>query len=98
MAAMRAVRFHRTGGAEVLVVDDVPRPEPGPGQILVRVDHAGVNFVDTYLRAGAYDPGPLPAIAGKEGAGRVDVAGPGVEGLSRGDRVGFFDASGSYAS
>lgn len=97
MAAMRAVRFHRTGGAEVLVVDDVPRPEPGPGQILVRVDHAGVNFVDTYLRAGAYDPGPLPAIAGKEGAGRVDVAGPGVEGLSRGDRVGFFDASGSYA-
>lgn len=97
MAAMRAVRFHRTGGAEVLVVDDVPRPEPGPGQILVRVDHAGVNFVDTYLRAGAYDPGPLPAIAGKEGAGRVDVAGPGVEGLSRGDRVAFFDASGSYA-
>ena len=97
MPAMRAVRFHRTGGPEVLVLDDVPRPEPGPGQIRVRVVHAGVNFVDTYLRTGAYDPGELPAIAGKEGAGRVDRAGPGVEGLSAGDRVAFFDAKGSYA-
>jgi NADPH2:quinone reductase len=97
MAAMRAVRFHRTGGPEVLVLDDVPRPEPGPGQIRVRVAHAGVNFVDTYLRTGAYDPGELPATAGKEGAGRVDGAGPGVEGVSSGDRVAFFDANGSYA-
>jgi NADPH2:quinone reductase len=97
MAAMRAVRFHRTGGPEVLVLEDVPRPEPGPRQIRVRVDHAGVNFVDTYLRTGAYDPGPLPGIAGKEGAGRVDAAGPGVEGVAPGDRVAFFDAQGSYA-
>ena len=97
MAAMRAVRFHRTGGPEVLVLDDVPRPEPGPGQIRVRVAHAGVNFVDTYLRTGAYDPGELPATAGKEGAGRVDCAGPGVAGVSSGDRVAFFDANGSYA-
>ncbi len=97
MSGMRAVRFHRTGGPEALVLDDVPRPEPGPGQIRVRVDHAGVNFVDTYLRTGAYDPGPLPATAGKEGAGRVDAAGPGVDGVSRGDRVAFFDAQGSYA-
>ena len=97
MAAMRAVRFHRTGGPEVLVLEDLPRPEPGPGQIRVRIAHAGVNFVDTYLRTGAYDPGPLPAIAGKEGAGRVDATGPGVEATSEGDRVAFFDASGSYA-
>ncbi len=97
MAAMRAVRFHRTGGPEVLVLDDVPRPDPGPGEIRVRVGHAGVNFVDTYLRTGAYDPGALPAIAGKEGVGRVDAVGPGVKGPGPDDRVAFFDAGGSYA-
>ena len=97
MAAMRAVRFHATGGPEVLVLDDLPRPEPGPGEIRVRVAHAGVNFVDCYLRSGAYDPGPLPIIAGKEGAGKVDAVGAGVAGPRTGDRVAFFDAGGSYA-
>jgi NADPH2:quinone reductase len=97
MAAMRAVRFHAIGGPQVLVLDEVPRPRPGPEEILVRVAHAGVNFVDTYLRRGSYDPGPLPATAGKEGAGRVDATGPGVEGIAPGDRTAFFDASGSYA-
>lgn len=97
MTTMRAVRFHRSGGPEVLVLDQVPRPQPGPGEIRVRVAHAGVNFVDTYLRNGSYDPGPLPATAGKEGAGRVDATGPGVEQIAAGDRVAFFDAAGSYA-
>jgi NADPH2:quinone reductase len=81
----------------VLVLDQVPRPEPGPGEIRIRIAHAGVNFVDTYLRTGAYDPGPLPATAGKEGAGRVDATGPGVEDIAPDDRVAFFDANGSYA-
>jgi NADPH2:quinone reductase len=97
MPGVRAVRFHRTGGPEALAIHQMPRPEPGPGEIRVRVAHAGVNFVDVYLRTGAYDPGPLPATAGKEGAGRVDAAGPGVEGTAPGDRVAFFDANGSYA-
>ena len=97
MATMRAVRFHRSGGPEVLVLDDVPRPDPGPGEIRVRIAHAGVNFVDAYLRSGSYDPGPLPATAGKEGAGRVDAIGTGVEGVSEGDQVAFFDAKGAYA-
>lgn len=97
MAPMRAIRFHRTGGPEVFVLEDVPRPEPGRGEIRVRVAHAGINFVDTYLRSGAYDPGPLPATAGKEGTGRVDAVGSGVEGPAPGDRVAFFDAGGSYA-
>jgi NADPH2:quinone reductase len=97
MATMRAVRFHRSGGPEVLVLDDVPRPDPGPGEIRVRIAHAGINFVDAYLRSGSYDPGPLPATAGKEGAGRVDAIGTGVEGVSEGDRVAFFDAKGAYA-
>ncbi|MGH7567092.1 MAG: quinone oxidoreductase family protein [Gemmatimonadota bacterium] len=94
---MRAVRFHRTGGPEVLRVEDVPEPEPGPGEVRVRVRHAGVNFIDTYLRAGFYDPGTLPARAGKEGAGRVDAVGSGVRDLAAGDRVAFFDAPGTYA-
>ncbi|HYO45798.1 MAG TPA: quinone oxidoreductase [Gemmatimonadota bacterium] len=94
---MRAVRFHQTGGPDVLQVDEAPLPEPGPGEVRVRVRHAGVNFIDTYLRAGSYDPGPLPATAGKEGAGRVDAVGSGVRDLAAGDRVAFFDARGAYA-
>lgn len=94
---MRAVRFHRTGGPEVLQVDEISIPEPGPGEVRVRVELAGLNFIDTYLRAGFYDPGPLPAVAGKEGAGHVERLGPGVERPAVGDRVAFFDAGGAYA-
>ena len=94
---MRAVRFPRVGGPEVLRVDDVPLPEPGAGEVRIRLRYAGVNFIDTYLRAGSYDPGPLPAGVGKEGAGRVEAIGPGVEATAPGDRVAFFDARGAYA-
>ena len=94
---MRAVRFHRTGGPEVLQVDELPVPEPGPGEVRVQVERAGLNFIDTYLRSGLYDPGPLPAVAGKEGAGRVERLGPGVQGIGEGDRVAFYDGRGSYA-
>jgi NADPH2:quinone reductase len=94
---MRAVRFHQTGDPDVLQVDEIPLPEPGPGEVRVRVRHAGLNFIDTYLRAGSYDPGPLPATAGKEGAGRVDAVGSAVDGLAHDDRVAFFDARGAYA-
>lgn len=94
---MRAVSFHQTGGPEVLRIDEIPVPDPGPGEARVRVELAGLNFIDTYLRSGSYDPGPLPAIAGKEGAGRVERIGADVEGVAEGDRVGFFDARGSYA-
>jgi NADPH2:quinone reductase len=61
------------------------------------VRHAGVNFIDTYLRAGSYDPGLLPATAGKEGAGRVDAVGSDVATPEPGERVAFYDARGSYA-
>lgn len=97
MEMMRAVRFSETGDPDVLRVDDVPVPEPGSGEVRVRVRHAGVNFIDAYLRAGSYDPGPLPATAGKEGAGRVDAVGPDVSAPALGERVAFFDARGSYA-
>lgn len=94
---MRAIRFHTTGGPEVLRLDETPAPEPGPGQVRVRVHHAGVNYIDTYLRSGSYDPGPLPATAGREGAGVVDALASDVRAIREGDRVAFFDARGSYA-
>lgn len=94
---MRAIRFHRTGGPEVLRLDEIATPEPAAGEVRVAVAYAGVNFIDTYLRSGLYDPGALPAAVGKEGAGTVDAVGDGVEGIAVGDRVAYFDASGSYA-
>ncbi|MDX1622949.1 MAG: quinone oxidoreductase [Gemmatimonadota bacterium] len=94
---MRAIRFHETGGPEVLRLDEVPRPEPGPTEVRVAVDYAGLNFIDTYLREGYYDPGELPAVAGKEGFGVVEAAGEEAAGVAEGDRVAFFDADGSYA-
>jgi NADPH2:quinone reductase len=78
-------------------VDELPVPEPGPGEARVRVERAGLNFIDTYLRSGFYDPGSLPAVAGMEGAGTVEKLGPEVGDLAEGDRVAFFDAKGAYA-
>jgi NADPH2:quinone reductase len=94
---MRAVRYHIMGEPEVLRIEAMDLPEPGPGEIRVTVQYAGVNFIDVYLRRGLYDPGPLPAIAGKEGAGRVDAVGEGVTEPGIGDRVAFVDARGAYA-
>ena len=93
---MRAVQITRTGGPEVLTVTDVPAPEPGPGQVLVDVEAAGVNFIDTYRRSGVY-PLALPAVLGSEGAGRVARPGPGVEGFAAGQLVAWKEAPGSYA-
>ena len=97
---MRAIRFHGKGGPEVLQLDGIPLPEPGPGEIRIALRFAGVNFIDTYLRSGLYDSGPLPARAGKEGSGVVSAVGAATAGVTTprlGDRVAFFDATGSYA-
>lgn len=72
---MRAIRVHRTGGPETLVLDEVPDPEPGPGEVVVAVEAAGVNFIDVYHRRGLY-PLPLPTGIGVEGAGTVLAVGP----------------------
>ncbi|WP_432490950.1 quinone oxidoreductase family protein [Kineococcus auxinigenes] len=93
---MRAVQITATGGPEVLTLVEVPEPEPGPGQVLVAVEAAGVNFIDTYRRSGVY-PLDLPAVLGSEGAGRVVRAGEGVEGFAPGDLVAWKEGSGSYA-
>jgi NADPH2:quinone reductase len=81
----------------VLRLEEVPLPEPGRGQVRVRVAAAGVNFIDVYKRTGFYDGGPLPVVPGQEGAGVVDAVGPGVDGVGAGDRVCFWDAAGTYA-
>jgi len=82
---MRAVRFARTGGPEVLTLDAVAVPVPGLGEVLVRVRAAGLNHLDVWLRAGAL-PATLPHIPGSDGAGEVAALGTGVTGLSEGDR------------
>ena len=94
---VNAIRIDRLGGPEVLQLADVPRPEPGPGQVLVRQTTAGVNYIDVYLRTGLYKY-PLPFILGREGAGVVESVGAGVTGLQPGARVAYTQATaGGYA-
>jgi len=93
---MRAIRVHESGGAEKLILDDVPVPEPKAGEVRVRVEAAGVNFVDTYQRSGLY-PLPLPFTLGVEVAGTVSAIGADVHGLKLGDRVASARANGGYA-
>ena len=93
---MKAIRVHEYGGPEVLSYEDVPIPEPGPGEARVRLAASGVNFIDVYRRTGAY-PGDLPFILGMEGAGEVEEVGEGVEEISPGDYVAFAGVPGTYA-
>ena len=93
---MNAIRVHRFGGPEVLALEEVPCPGPGEGQALVRIEAAGVNFIDIYQRLGQY-PVPLPMVPGNEGAGVVEEIGPGVREVSPGDRVAYSGSLGAYA-
>jgi NADPH2:quinone reductase len=94
-----AVRVHKTGGPEVLTYEDIDIPAPGPGQVRLRQHAAGVNFVDTYFRAGMYpSPVGMPFVSGNEGAGEVIAVGPGVSDLKVGDRVGYVVPLGAYAA
>ncbi len=93
---MLALRIHAHGGPEKIVADDIPVPAPGPGELRIKVAAAGVNFIDTYKRAGLY-PMPLPHTLGQEAAGEVTAAGAGVTVFKVGDRVASAAASGAYA-
>jgi NADPH2:quinone reductase len=84
----KAIRFHKTGGADVLVYEDVDVGDPGEGQARVRNKAIGLNFIDTYHRSGLY-PLPLPSGVGLEAAGVVEALGPGVDYLKVGDRVAY---------
>lgn len=94
---MKAVRVHQTGGPEVLTYEDAPDPKPTAGEALVRVEAAGVNFIDVYYRTGLYKAVALPYTPGMEAAGTVAVLGEGVSGLKVGDRVAYAMTPGSYA-
>ncbi|MGH7000911.1 MAG: quinone oxidoreductase family protein, partial [Stellaceae bacterium] len=83
-----AIRFHQTGGPEVLKWEEVPVGKPGPGEARVRHTAVGLNFVDIYIRMGVY-PAALPSGLGAEGAGVVEEVGPGVGDLKAGDRVAY---------
>jgi NADPH2:quinone reductase len=94
---MRAIRFDRLGGPEVLERADVGEPEPRAGEIRVRNRAIGVNFIDTYHRTGLY-PAELPSGLGVEGAGEVEAVGPSVASFALGDRVAYVSKTpGSYA-
>jgi NADPH:quinone reductase len=96
---MKAIRVHKFGGPEVLRLEEVPTPQPGPGQVLVRMHAAGVNPVETYIRAGTYARLPeLPYTPGNDGAGVVEHVGLGVTEFKPGDRVYTAGSlSGTYA-
>ena len=94
---MRAIRLAANGGPDVLDLVDLPDPEPGPGQLLVRQAAIGVNYIDTYHRSGLY-PLRLPSGLGMEGAGEVVSTGEGVSRFAPGDRVAFASGPiGAYA-
>src|SRR5579871_3667131 len=93
---MKAIQIQENGGPEVLKLVELPMPVPGPGQLLVRVAAARVNFIEIYFREGRYKA-PLPLVLGQEFAGIVEDVGPGVTGFSVGDHVATATGGGAYA-
>ena len=89
---MKAIVVSATGGPEVLRLEDVPTPEPGSREVLLKVEAAGINFIDVYQRTGLYQRA-LPSIPGQEAAGTVAAIGPGVTGFAVGDRVACYHGS-----
>src|SRR5579885_2342866 len=94
---MKAIRAEQYGGPEQMRLDELPTPVPGQGQALVRIEAAGVNFIDVYQRSGQYK-GSLPVALGLEGAGVIEALGPGADGVAVGQRVAWTGVSGSYAT
>jgi NADPH2:quinone reductase len=93
---VKAIRVHTPGGPDVLRLEEVPDRTPGPGEVLVRLEAIGVNFIEVYQRMGLYTM-PLPFTPGGEGAGTVIAVGSGVTSVRVGDRVASQDLRGSYA-
>lgn len=94
----KAIRLHATGGPENLKWEHVPTPEPGSGELLIRQEAIGLNYIDIYFRTGLYKLPHLPAVIGQEGAGVIVAIGPDVTGFSIGDRVTYAGALGAYAT
>src|ERR1700712_2076320 len=84
---MKSIRVHAFGGPEVLKLEEIPDPTPGPGQVLIKVHAVGINPVDTYIRAGKYGPKEFPFTPGADAAGVIESIGAGVKRYKPGDRV-----------
>jgi NADPH2:quinone reductase len=93
---MKAIEIRATGGPEVLELAELPIPVPGPGQVLIRVEAIGVNFIEVYFRKGTYKAS-MPFIPGSEASGTVEELGPGVTGFASGELVASTAVLGSYA-
>ena len=93
---MKAIYVEHPGGPENLIYGDIPTPQPGPGQALVKISVSGVNYIDVYFRTGLYKAEP-PIVLGMEAAGTIESIGEGVVTLAPGDRVAYAMARGSYA-
>ena len=93
---MRAIEITQTGGPEVMVLRELPTPEPGAGQALMQIEACGVNFIDVYQREGRYAV-PLPFVPGQEAAGTVIAVGADVSAVKVGDRVAWCHVMGTYA-
>src|SRR5579859_913529 len=94
----KAIRIHANGGPEVMKWEDVPTPEPGPGEALVHHHAVGLNYIDVYFRTGLYKAPSMPLIIGQEGAGTVTAVGAGVTLVKAGDRVAYAGPMGGYAT
>jgi NADPH2:quinone reductase len=92
-----AIRVHEHGGPEKLVWEEVPLPDPKPGEVLVRHKAVGLNYIDVYFRTGLYKAPAMPVTVGMEGAGVIEAVGDGVTDLKVGDRVAYAGALGAYA-
>lgn len=96
MDGVYAIEVAETGGPEVLSYVERPEPAPGPGEVLIKAEAIGVNFIDTYFRSGLY-PRDLPFVVGSEVCGTVAAVGDDVAALAVGDRVVTANATGAYA-
>lgn len=94
----KAIRIHSNGGPEVMVWEDVPTPEPGPTEALIKHEAIGLNFIDVYFRTGLYKAPSMPLIIGQEGAGTVLSVGSAVTSVAPGDRVAYAGPIGGYAT
>ena len=99
---MRAIQVEQFGAAEQIVLREVENPEPGAGEVLVRLSYAGLNYIDIYMRNGTYAKShtyqtPLPMTLGMEGVGSVEAVGAGVDAPKVGQRVSWCLVRGSYA-
>ncbi len=94
----KAIRMHAPGGPEVLRWEQIPKPEPAPGELLIRQEAIGLNYIDVYFRTGLYKLPHLPAVIGQEGAGVIEAVGSDVTGFAPGERIAYAGALGAYAT